>query len=256
MWHYMVWVKRSESEFTLHKFCSLIYNPNKNSEDSIAFLFLCFHTCYNLKLRHLLLLWDKLFSFLLTEAHTSLSLKLCCHDFELALQTGGKYRRQVTAVCAIFQNLCSYKIIRHVNLYTLTHIRTFIDEKDAHCFNNCLSRHLYFLLSLWCFPVKHSVLPAKLITKIHLVNSCSLQRDEVHSVLLCSRVMPPCIHKLAARCKRIIFMLEMSFSPENFAGRLPNAGLHVTLKNKICCTTTSAVQFVTSHIAEWRTETP
>jgi len=68
------------------------------------------------------------------------------HDFALALQTDSKFRRQFRAVCATIQILCSYEIIRHVNLYTLTHIRTFIDEQDAHCFNTSLSRHLYFLL--------------------------------------------------------------------------------------------------------------
>jgi len=71
-----------------------------------------------------------------------------------ALQTGGKFRRQFEAACTTFQDLCSYQIICHENLYTLTHTRTFIDEQDAHKFNNCLSRHLYFLLSLLIFSRK------------------------------------------------------------------------------------------------------
>jgi len=56
--------------------------------------------------------------------------------------------------------------------------------------------------------------------------------------------MPPCIYK------RIIFTLPVSYSLEIFTGRWPNAGLHVTVKNKSCCNTNSAVQFVTSHFAD------
>ena len=99
------------------------------------------------------------------------------------MQTDGKFRRQFKAVCTTSQNLCSYRIIRHVNLYTMTHTRTFIDEQVAHTFNKCLSRHLYFLLSLLYFSVKQLALPAKAITKIRLVNSCRLKGDEVHPVL-------------------------------------------------------------------------
>jgi len=43
---------------------------------------------------------------------------------------------------------------------------------------------------------------------------------------------------------QIIYFLEI------FTGRWPNAGLHVTVKNKSFCKTTSAVQFVKSHFAD------
>jgi len=56
----------------------------------------------------------------------------------LGLQTGGIFQRRITAVCATFQDHCSYEIILHLNLYTPTHTRTFIDVQDAHCFNNVL----------------------------------------------------------------------------------------------------------------------
>jgi len=42
---------------------------------------------------------------------------------------------------------------------------------------------------------------------------------------------------------------------EIFTASWPNAGLHITVKNKSYCKTTSAMQFVTSHFADWRTET-
>ena len=62
--------------------------------------------------------------------------------------------------------------------------------------------------------------------------------------------MPPCIHKRATGCMRIIFMLAILYSLEIFTGRWPNAGLHVTVKNKSYCKTTYAGQFVTAHFVD------
>jgi len=38
--------------YIAHNLYSLFTTPNKNSTDSIAVLFFCFHTCYPLKLKH------------------------------------------------------------------------------------------------------------------------------------------------------------------------------------------------------------
>jgi hypothetical protein len=197
------------------KFVFFVYNPNKKSTDSIALSFLCLHTCYPLKLRYLSYL-GKRFSVPCWRK----SIPHCGgNDFALDLQRSCKIRRQFRAVCATFKDLRSYEIIHHVTLYTVTHTCTFIDEKDAHCFNKCLSRHLYFLLSFWCFPVKHSVLPANVITKIRLTNSCRLQ---VHPVLM----QQFCLHVFinARLDKRELFSCFQSLTPWKFSlvgGKMP-----------------------------------
>ena len=49
---------------------------------------------------------------------------------------------------------------------------------------------------------------------------------------LCSKVMLPCVHIRACSCNNVVLMLPFPYSPEIFAGSWPNAGLHVTVKNK------------------------
>ena len=119
------------------KFVLFIYNPNKNSTDSIALLIPLLSHMLSSKTEAFIVPWNKLFCSLLTEVHNSLvSLRVWSTRFSVSSAKGGKFRRQSRAVCATFQNLCSYEIIRHLNLYTQTHNRTFIGEQNAHRCHN------------------------------------------------------------------------------------------------------------------------
>jgi len=121
MGHYMRKAVR-KWVYIAQNLCSLFKTTNKNSTDSIALLFLCFHTCCPLKLRHLSYLGTSFSVPCWRKPIPHSCLQRCGrHDFALALQTDCKFRRRFKAVCATFQDLCCSEIIRHLNLYTLTH---------------------------------------------------------------------------------------------------------------------------------------